>query len=253
MSIDSAEDLAGLRAVGRIVANCLVHMKNFAKPGMTTAELDAEGARFLAAHGARSAPKITYDFPGATCISLNEESAYGLPGPSVLRDGDLVNIDVSAEKDGFFADTGGSFILGTPSPRKQKVITGAKKALASAIRIASDGAALKELGRAMENAARKEGLTNVRNLGSHGVGRGLHEEPKFIPGYHDPKEKRRLRKGQVITLEPFVSDGAEWVEENGDGWTLVNPGHFTAQFEHTLVITDGAPLIMTVPDQGAFF
>lgn len=253
MSIADEKDLAGLRAVGRIVANCLVHMKGFAKPGMTTAQLDAEGARFLAKNGARSAPKLTYDFPGATCISVNEEAAHGIPGPRVLKDGDLVNIDVSAEKDGYFGDTGGSFILGTPSPRKLKVLAGAKHALDRALAVVQDGALIRDIGRSMEGAARKDGLTSIRNLGSHGVGRALHEEPKFIPGYDEPKEKRRLRKGQVITLEPFVSDGAEWVDENGDGWTLVNPGHFTAQFEHTVVITDGRPLIMTLPDQDAFF
>ncbi len=108
MSITSEKDLEGLRKVGRIVARCLQHMQSKLEPGMTTGELDALGGKFLSAHGAQSAPKLTYNFPGYTCICVNEEAAHGIPGSRVLRAGDLVNIDVSAELEGYFADTGGS-------------------------------------------------------------------------------------------------------------------------------------------------
>ncbi len=248
MSINSEKDLQGLRKIGRIVARCLRHMQSQLEPGITTLELDAIGGQFLAAHGARSAPILTYNFPGHTCISVNEEAAHGIPGPKVLKAGDLVNIDVSAELDGYFADTGGSAIIPPESKLHQRVCAAAKRALESALREARAGAPLNRIGYAIETEATKSGLTVIENLGSHGVGRALHEEPGFIAGYYDKQDKRILKKNQVITIEPFISSGAREVVEKGDGWTLVtHPGVFTAQYEHTIVITEGMPLIMTLP------
>lgn len=248
MSINSEKDLLGLRKVGRIVARCLLHMQAKLEPGMTTAELDALGGQFLAACGARSAPKLTYNFPGFTCISVNEEAAHGIPGSRVLKAGDLVNIDVSAELDGYFADTGGSAIIPPETKLYLQICATAKKALENAMLEARAGAKLNRIGLAIENEATRNGFTVIENLGSHGVGRALHEEPGFIPGYYDRKDKRVLKENQVITIEPFISSGARQVFENGDGWTLMTkPGIFTAQYEHTLVITKGAPLIMTLP------
>lgn len=248
MSINSEKDLEGLRRIGRIVARCLRHMQSKLEPGITTAELDAIGGRFLAAHGARSAPKLTYNFPGHTCISVNEEAAHGIPGPRILKAGDLVNIDVSAELGGYFADTGGSSVIPPESKLHLKICAVAKQALDKALLEARAGAKLNRIGHAIETEALAHGLTVIENLGSHGVGRALHEEPGFIPGYYDKSDKRILKENQVITIEPFVSSGAREVSENGDGWTLVtSPGIFTAQYEHTIVITKGRPLIMTLP------
>lgn len=248
MSINSEKDLDGLRKIGRIVARCLRHMHSNLEPGMTTGELDEIGGRFLDAHGAVSAPRLTYDFPGHTCISVNEEAAHGIPGARILRAGDLVNIDVSAELGGYFADTGGSAIIPPESTLHLQICAAAKRALENAMLEARAGAKLNRIGHAIETEARRNGFTVIENLGSHGVGRALHEEPGFIPGYHDKRDKRVLKENQVITIEPFISSGAREVFENGDGWTLVtNPGVFTAQYEHTLVITKGKPLIMTLP------
>ena len=247
MSIDSEKDLEALRKIGRIVARCLEHMQSKLEPGMTTLELDNIGGEYLAAHGARSAPKLTYNFPGFTCISVNEEAAHGVPGPKVLTAGDLVNIDVSAELDGYFADTGGSAIIPPESKLHQRICAAAKSALDAALLEARAGAKLNRIGRAIETEAHKNGFTVIENLGSHGVGRALHEEPGFIPGFYDKKDKRVLKKNQVITIEPFISSGARQVMESDDGWTLLtNRGIFTAQYEHTIVITDGMPLIMTL-------
>lgn len=249
MSINSEKDLERLRKVGRIVAGCLRHMQSKLEPGITTAELDALGGEFLEAHGARSAPKLTYNFPGFTCISVNEEAAHGIPGTKVLQAGDLVNIDVSAEMDGFFADTGGSAIIPPESKLHLRICAAAKQALENAMLEARAGARLNRIGHAIESEAIRNGFTVIENLGSHGVGRALHEEPEFIPGYFDKRDKRFLKENQVITIEPFISSGAREVFDNGDGWTLVtSPGVFTAQYEHTLVITKGAPLIMTLPN-----
>lgn len=248
MSISSEKDLIALRKIGKIVARCLQLMQSKLEPGMTTAELDAIGGKFLAAHGARSAPQLTYNFPGFTCISVNEEAAHGIPGAKRLRAGDLVNIDVSAELDGYFADTGGSAIIPPQSKLHRQICAAAKQALESAMLEARAGAKLNRIGQAIEAEATARGFTVIRNLGSHGVGRALHEEPGFIAGYYDKRDKRVLKENQVITIEPFVSSGAREVFETGDGWTLAtDPGVFTAQYEHTLVITKGKPLIMTLP------
>ncbi len=247
MSIDSEKDLEGLRKIGRIVARCLQHMQERLEPGITTRELDELGGKFLAAWGARSAPKLTYDFPGFTCISINEEAAHGIPGARALRAGDLVNIDVSAELDGYFADTGGSAIIPPKAKLPLQVCAAARQALENAMKEARAGAKLNRIGHAIEAEAKRRGFTVIENIGSHGVGRALHEEPDFIPGYYDPRDRRVLKKNQVITIEPFVSTGAHEVSENGDGWTLVTErGILTAQYEHTIVITDGMPLIMTL-------
>lgn len=248
MSINSDKDLTGLRQIGRIVARCLQHMQSKLEPGITTAELDAIGGAFLNQYGARSAPQLTYNFPGFTCISVNEEAAHGIPGARVLKAGDLVNIDVSAELDGYFADTGGSAIIPPESKLHLKICEVAKSALERAMLKAHAGAKLNRIGHAIESEASRHGLSVIRNIGSHGVGRALHEEPGFIPGYYDKNDSRRLKENQVITIEPFISSGAREVFDSGDGWTLITkPGIFTAQYEHTLVITKGKPLIMTLP------
>ncbi len=248
MSIESEHDLVELRKIGRIVANCLQAMGRALEPGMTTRELDQIGGKFLELHGARSAPKLTYNFPGFTCISVNEQAAHGIPGDRVLKASDLVNIDVSAEMNGYFADTGGSFIIPPESDLKRNLCLATKQALELALDEARAGKLINGIGRAIESHARKNNLTVIRNLGSHGVGRALHEEPGFIPGYYDPKDRRVLTENLVITIEPFLSTGARNVFDAGDGWTLLtNKKYLTAQCEHTMVITKGRPLIMTLP------
>jgi methionyl aminopeptidase len=248
MSIENENDLMALRKIGRIVALCLQYMGSKLEPGITTLELDLLGQNFLEKHGARSAPKLVYNFPGSTCISVNEEAAHGIPGSRVFAAGDLVNIDVSAELNGYFADTGGSFIIPPESNVKRNLCLATKRALEMALRSARAGRLLNGIGQAIEKEAHRNHLTVIENLGSHGVGRALHEEPDFIPGYFDPQDRRILKENQVITIEPFLSTGATEVFDAGDGWTLRTGKRFlTAQYEHTLVITKGQPLIMTLP------
>lgn len=248
MSITSQKDLDSLRRIGKIVADCLQLMQSRLEPGITTQELDLLGGKFLELHGARSAPKLTYNFPGFTCISVNEEAAHGIPGSKIIRAGDLVNIDVSAELDGYFADTGGSAIVPPESSLHLKLCQVAKSALERAMSVARAGTRINEIGRAIQKEANKNGFTVIRNLGSHGVGKALHEEPEFIAGYYEKRDRRILAENQVITIEPFISSGAKNVFDSGDGWTLTTgPGIFTAQYEHTMVITKGKPLIMTLP------
>jgi methionyl aminopeptidase len=245
MSIESDQDLVKLKAIGRIVALALREMKTRVRPGITTAELDEVGQRFLEKHGARSAPTLAYNFPGATCISINNEAAHGIPGERVIRKGDLVNIDVSAELDGYFADTGASIPVPPAKPLHQKLCNCTRRALKKAMAAAQAGRPLNEIGKAVESTARRCGFSVIRNLPGHGVGRSIHEDPS-VPCVYSPRANQRLTPGLVITIEPFLATGAEQVVEDPDGWTLkTSDGSLVAQYEHTIVITQGRPIIIT--------
>lgn len=248
MTIEREDQLDGLRRIGRIVAQALEAMRAAAEPGMTTAELDAIGGEFLAREGARSAPKSAYEFPGETCISIFPAIAHGIPNAQVLRPGQLINIDVSAEKDGYFADTGASFILHGNDRRLAALCRDGRRALWTGIRQVRTGAALNAPGIAIEAFARQHRYTLVRNLASHGVGAALHEEPGEIPTWRDMSERRRINEGLVFTLEPFLSLGAGWAIDGQDGWTLYadRPNAPTVQYEHTLVATRNGAIITTL-------
>jgi methionyl aminopeptidase len=250
MTVDGDHDVAGLMAAGRVVANCLVYLQRVAEPGMRTRDVDALAAAYLREHGAVSAPIKTYDFPGTVCVSVNEEVAHGVPGDRVLRAGDILNIDVSAELEGYFGDTGGTFVIGAPPTATQAALmAAARRARDEAIAIVRADRELRWIGRTVEKIAREAGFAVIRNLGSHGVGRRLHEEPSFIPGFDDPRDSRRFHEGMVITVEPFLTTGKSMVREGRDGWTLLNrPGSWSAQYEHTLIVTHGEPIITTMPD-----
>ncbi|MDA1074019.1 MAG: type I methionyl aminopeptidase [Proteobacteria bacterium] len=245
MTVDCDEDLKGLLAAGRAVRTAFDAMKKAARSGMTTADLDTIGARLLAQAGARSAPQLYYDFPGATCISVNEEAAHGIPGERVLNEGDMINIDVSAELAGYVADMGESFIVGASRPLEQRICDTVQAAVRAALKMVRAGRSLNVIGRAVQKVADHAGYKIVENLGSHGVGRSIHEEPSYVP-IDNPRESRKLKKGMVLTIEPFLTTGRPWVNEQADGWTLsVAPGQLVAQFEHTLVVTDREPVIIT--------
>lgn len=248
MTITQEDQLQKLRHIGRIVANTLRDMQTAARPGMTTAELDDIGAKLLNSAGARSAPQVTYDFPGATCISINEQIAHGIPGDRIIQDGDLINIDVSAEKDGIFGDTGASFVVGTATPTLERLTRDGKRALWAGIAQVKSGAKINRIGQAIETFATRNRYTLIRNLASHGVGTALHEEPTELATWYEPGDKRTMHDGLVFTIEPFLSMGGEWAAEQGDGWTLVStPQAPTVQYEHTMVVTKRGAMIMTQP------
>ena len=249
MTISNETELEHLKAIGRIVARTLQAMGAALEPGMTTKELDDMGRALLEKEGARSAPEVMYDFPGATCISVNEEIAHGIPGDRVIQAGDLVNIDVSAEKNGFFADTGASFPVPPVSPEIEKLCQDGRKAMWTGIRQAKANRPLAGIGNAIGKFAEKNGYSLVRNLASHGVGRSLHEDPREIATWPDPTENRIINEGLVFTIEPFLSMGADWaetVEDGSDPWTLYSdPCAPTVQYEHTMVATKRGPVILT--------
>jgi methionyl aminopeptidase len=248
MTISNEEELTRLKDIGRIVADTLEAMGAAIEPGMTTAELDVIGRRLLERAGARPAPELCYDFPGATCISINEEIAHGIPGNRRIARGDLINIDVSAEKGGVFADTGASFAVPPVARNIGRLCRDGRRALWAGIRQVEAEKPLAGIGTAIGDFARRNRYTLIRNLASHGVGHSLHEEPKEIATWPDSSERRIMAKGPVFTVEPFLSLGAEWAEDGEDPWTLLStPSAPTVQYEHTVVATTNGPLVVTLP------
>lgn len=246
MTVEDEGELEGLRRAGRAVAEARDAMLAAVEPGVTTGELDVIGRDVLRRHGARSAPRLAYGFPGTTCISVNDEAAHGIPsGTRRLRAGDLVNVDVSAELDGFWADTGASAPVGEVTPQARRLLDATRLAQRDAMAAARAGRPLRHVGRAVQRRARRHGFTVVANLSGHGVGRGIHEEPS-VPGIEDPLDRTVLWDGLVLAIEPFLSISARYAVEDADGWTLrTNDGSLVAQFEHTVVVTAGEPLVLT--------
>lgn len=248
MTVSNEDDLSKLQEIGRIVANALEAMAAALEPGMTTAELDAVGRRYLENAGARSGPELVYDFPGATCISVNEEIAHGIPGSRRIDAGDLVNIDISAEKNGVFADTGASFAVPPITNATKRLCRDGRRALWIGLRQVGANRPMGGIGEAIGKFAQKNGYTLVRNLASHGIGHSLHEEPKEIATWPDRSERRIMNEGLVFTVEPFLSLGAEWAQDGDDPWTLFSePRALTVQYEHTVVATRNGPLVVTLP------
>lgn len=246
MIVKSQQDIDGLKKVGSIVAMAIQKMIDRAAVGMTTKELDEIGYEVLQQHGASSAPQEMYDFPGYTCISVNQEAAHGIPGKRTLQPGDVVNVDVSAELDGYFADSGYSFQLEPKSRKIERLCEYTHQTMMNIISQLHAGIKVNQVGKMIETAAKKGRYKVVQNLNSHGIGRALHEEPHDISPVYDPFDPRVFEDGHVITIEPFLSTKADYVVEQPDGWTLKFPDKsFVAQYEHTIIITKEKPIILT--------
>lgn len=246
MIAKTEQDFNGLKKIGRIVAEIREEMKAAAVPGMTTKELDELGGRLFEEKGAVSAPISQYDFPGYTCISVDHEVAHGIPGKRVIQDGDIVNIDVSGSCDGYFADTGVSFVVGTSDEKKQQLCDVAQSSFDRAMTKVKAGSKLSGIGKAVEREAKSHGLAVIRNLTGHGIGTSLHEEPQHILNYYDAWDNTLLKEGMVLAVEPFISEKAENIIELDDGWTFATPDNsLVAQVEHTIIVTKDKPIILT--------
>ncbi len=249
MIVSTEDDLNGLKDIGRICASAVKIMGAALEPGITTRELDQIGRKVLEDAGAQSAPEFCYEFPGATCISVNEEIAHGIPGDRKIMAGDLVNIDVSGVKNGLFGDTGSSFIVPPAKPKIEKLCRDGKRALWVGVNQVRTGQPMVNIGNAIGAFARKNRYTLIQNLASHGIGHSLHEEPKELSTWPDPDETRIMEEGLVFTIEPFLSLGGLWAEDGDDPWTLYSdPKAPTVQFEHTIVVTKNGPIILTLAD-----
>ncbi|MFP3598426.1 type I methionyl aminopeptidase [Chryseobacterium sp. SIMBA_029] len=247
MSITNEQELIGMQKASEAVAYTLKEMINYAQPGMTTKDLDEYGAKILSGFGAKSAPYLTYGFPGWTCISVDNEFCHGIPTDQrVLKEGDLINIDVSAELNGFWSDNGGSFIIGKDINQHQKLVDASKDILQKAINSIKGGVRIADIGFLMETEAKKRGFKVIKNLAGHGIGRSLHEQPDELLNYRNRFDNRRFKKNSVVAIETFISTTSNNAVELKDGWTMVgNKGGYMAQHEHTIVVTDGKPIILT--------
>lgn len=251
MSITSQEELLGMKQVSNAVAETLKQMRQHAVPGMSTLELDDFGGSILHQMGAKSAPRLTYGFPGWTCISVNNEVAHGIPTKDkILNEGDLINIDVSAELNGFWADNGGSFIIGRDLNRLQPLVDVSKQILKKAINQIKGGVRIADIGKLIEMQAKQAGYKVIKNLAGHGVGRSLHEEPHDILNHYDRHNTDRFKKNSIVAIETFIATDSTYANEQEDGWTLIgNRGGYVAQHEHTIMITNGAPIILTAANE----
>jgi methionyl aminopeptidase len=245
VSIETEEELEGLRRAGRVVAGVLRELRRRVQPGVRTDELDRVAGRVFARHGARSAPKLVYDAPSEVFISVNDAAVHGVPGPRRLRRGDLVKLDVTAELDGFYADACVTVACGPASPAARRLVGATQAALRDAMDLAVSGAAIRDLSAAISAEAAARGVSVLDGLGGHGIGRTIHEAPS-VPNAPDLAGDSRLHDGLVITIEPILGAGGPGVREDDDGWTIrTADGALAAHAEHTIVVTGGRPLVLT--------
>ncbi len=251
MKIESDRDLRGMKRIGEICGLTLRLMLDSAETGMSTRDLDDIGRDFMLKMGAVSAPIQAYEFPGYTCISLNDEAAHGVPRKDrFLRAGDLLNVDVSAMLEGYWADTGATIILPPARADFLTLCRSTRSALQLAIELARPGQRARTIGRAIETFAKRRGYRTLRQLGGHGVGRHIHEEPS-IPNFYNWRNRQRLEDGMALTLEPFLNMGRGRIETAENGWTLRTvDGSVSAQYEHTVIINGDEPILVTEVDGG---
>lgn len=245
MIIRNERDRAGILRIGQLCGLTLQHMLSQVEPGMTTRQLDQIGAQFLQKHNAQSAPITAYDYPGWTCISVNDAVAHGVPDDTVIQAGDVVNIDVSAVLEGYWGDTGASMVVPPVKPEYERLMDWTRKALRAGIGAAVAGVPVFNIGRSVQQVAKQGGYRLIRELGGHGVGRGIHENPT-VYNYFNRQERTRLVDGMVLTIEPFLTLGRGKIYTDDDDWTLRTiDGSISAQFEHTVIIDGETPILAT--------
>ena len=235
-----------MKRVGRLVAQTLDVMERMVAPGVTTAELDEAAEACAVVAGAKSAPRLTYDFPGFTCISLNEQVVHGVPGARIIQPGDIVKIDVTLELDGFLADSARSVLVPPVSETAQRLHAAAIAAFEAGYEAAQVGQTVRDVGAAVGAVADAHGLKVLRQLSGHGIGRKLHEPPD-VPNWDDPDATMVLRDGMVFALEPMFALTDTLVVDEKDGWTVRTKRRSLAiHHEHTIMVRAGAaPLILT--------
>lgn len=245
MTVRTDAELESLREVGRIAAEALAAMRKAVRVGVTTAELDQVGRAAMERHGARSAPELVYDFPGATCISVNDEVVHGVPGPRVLAPGDVVKLDVTVEKGGFMADTACTVVVEPRSPEARRLAGCAKKAFEEALSVARAGEKVSRVGRIVQSIVAAQGFSVIPQLAGHGIGRTIHEGPE-VPNAYDPWLMDRFHEGMIVTIEPIITSGKGKIVTGSDGWTVrTQDRRLAAHYEHTMMITRGRPILLT--------
>jgi methionyl aminopeptidase len=246
MSIESQADFDGITRAGRIVSSVLKAMESAVEAGITTQELDEIGALALQRNGARSAPRRFYGCPAYNLISVNDEVVHGLPGRRTLRAGDVVKLDVTADVDGYIADAATTVVLSGGAESGDNLRRCAIAAFEAGCAAAVAGRRVSEIGRSVEREVASHGFAVLRELAGHGVGRHIHEEPT-VANYFDPHQRDMLTEGLVLTIEPLIAERRTTVVQDADGWTLrTRNGCLAAHYEHTIIITNRAPVIVTL-------
>ncbi|MDQ2767273.1 MAG: type I methionyl aminopeptidase [Gemmatimonadota bacterium] len=245
MSINDPAELEGLRRAGVVTRKVLDAMKAAVRPGISTRELDHVALEVMRLHGARSAPQLVYDFPGTTCISVNEEIVHGIPGARVLASGDLVKLDVTVELDGYMADACETVAVGRAGRAQRDLIDCATRAFFAGYAQVRPGARAYDIGAAVQAEVVRSGFSVVRELTGHGIGRTIHEEP-MIPNYREPRHSRVLTEGLVFTIEPLIAQGSGRMMTMRDGWTIrTRDRSLSAHFEHTVFVTSSGAQLLT--------
>ncbi|HBB34328.1 MAG TPA: type I methionyl aminopeptidase [Cyanobacteria bacterium UBA8803] len=248
----SSREIAKMRQAGRLAAKLLDHLKPMVKPGVSTQELNDEAEKWTKAHGAISAPLGYHDFPKSICTSVNEVVCHGIPNPKqILREGDIINIDVTPILEGYHGDTSKTFFVGTPSPTAKKLVEVTYECMMRGIAAVKPGGRIGDIGAAIQEYAEGNGFSVVRDFVGHGVNRIFHTAPQ-IPHYGTRGKGKRLRPGMVFTIEPMINEGTWEVEILADKWTaLTKDRKLSAQFEHTVAVTTEGVEILTLPEEEA--
>ncbi len=245
--LKSERDLEAMRPACNIAASVLDEVSAFIQPGVTTREVDAYAAVRMKHYGARSAFLGYRKFPCQICISVNEQIVHGLAGPRRLEFGDIVSLDIGVMYNGFVGDTARTVAVGGCSVAAQRLMDVTEQSLAEGIAQAVEGNRVMDISRAIQNYVEGNGFSVVREFVGHGVGRTVHEDPQ-IPNFVDPKSKQKLRPGMTLAIEPMVNAGSPSVKVLNDGWTVVTQdGSLSAHFEHTVLVTEAEPEILTCP------
>jgi methionyl aminopeptidase len=245
----STREIEKMRTVGRLAAQLLQHLEPMVKPGVTTLQLNDEAERWTQAHGAKSAPLGYKGYPKSICTSVNEVVCHGIPhARQILKDGDIINIDVTLIVDGYHGDTSKTFFVGTPSPKAQKLVEVTEECRRRGIAEVKPGAKIGDIGAAIQEYAESQGFSVVRDFVGHGISNVFHTAPD-IPHYGVRGKGKRLRPGMVFTIEPMINEGTWEVEVLDDGWTAVTRDRrLSAQCEHTLAVTEDGVEILTVTE-----
>ncbi|HEY9601050.1 MAG TPA: type I methionyl aminopeptidase [Allocoleopsis sp.] len=246
----SSREIEKMRRAGRLAAELLDYLEPMVKPGVSTLELNDEAERWTKAHGAKSAPLGYHGFPKSICTSVNEVVCHGIPNAKqILQDGDIINIDVTPLLDGYHGDTSKTFCVGTPSPIARKLVEVTEECLRRGIAEVKPGARIGDIGAAIQEYAEANGFSVVRDFVGHGISNIFHTAPQ-VPHYGTRGKGKRIRPGMVFTIEPMINEGTWEVEVLADKWTAVTKDRkLSAQFEHTLAVTEDGVEILTLPDE----
>lgn len=245
----SKREIEKMRRAGRLAAQLLEHLAPMVKPGISTLEINDEAERWTQAHGATSAPLGYHGFPKSICTSINHVICHGIPNAKqILREGDIVNIDVTPILDGYHGDTSKTFFVGTPSPEAKKLVEVTEKCLMESIANIKPGSKIGDIGAVIQECAEPHGFSVVRDFVGHGVSNVFHTAPQ-VPHYGKRGKGKKLRPGMVFTIEPMINEGTHEAVILEDGWTAITKdGKLSAQFEHTIAVTENGVEILTLLD-----